>query len=100
MRPFKFLLMLLFGAAVLITFLKLVFFAFFIALFGGAAFLIFRLFGGRRRWRQYQAEFAQYRDFDGVESLNGRPRPYADPIRPNYRTPFSDNPFTRKIELQ
>jgi len=100
MRPFKFLLMLLFGAAVLITFMKLVFFAFFIALFGGAAFLIFRLFGGRRRWRQYQAEFAQYRDFDGVESLNGRPRPYADPIRPSYRTPFSDNPFTRKIEVQ
>jgi hypothetical protein len=92
--------MLLFGAAVLITFLKLVFFAFFIALFGGAAFLIFRLFGGRRKWRQYQAEYAPYRNFDGVESLNGRPRPYADPIRPNYRTPFSDNPFTRKIEVQ
>lgn len=100
MRPLKFVFMLLFGAAVLITFLKLLFFALFLAVFGGAAYLMFRLFGGARRMRRYRNQYARYRDFYDAEPLRPQAGVYAEPIRPRYRPPFSDNPFARNIEVQ
>lgn len=103
MRPVKFFLLLLFAAAVLVTFLKMLLFAVFTALFVGGAFMIFRAFGWRRRMRQHA--FAHNQQGYGVpESFDyqrfERRAPFAEPIDPGYRRPFADNPFTRTIPVQ
>ncbi len=51
MRPFKFMLALLFGAAVIITFLKLLFFAVVVAAVGGTLFAAFRAGRVAEAWR-------------------------------------------------
>lgn len=103
MRPVKFFLLLLFAAAVLITFLKILLFTVFAALFVGGAFMISRAFGWRRRMRRHA--FAYNQPEYGVPESFDYPRferraPFAEPIDPGYRRPFADNPFTRTITVQ
>ena len=96
MRPAKFAFALLFGAAVLVTFLKLLFFAIAAAAVLGTLFLVFRAGGLAASMRGQH-----WQSFGPVNQqpiwLGGRPN--AHPLDPHPFQRTEKQPFARHIEV-
>jgi hypothetical protein len=103
MRPAKFFLGLLFAAAVLITFLKILFFIVMVSLFAGGLFFAGRTFWwlGTRSARRQQAFYGNHPgSLYAAEPLPRRQQAQAEPLVPFYgRQPFTVSPFARQIEV-
>lgn len=96
MRPAKFFIALLFGAAVLITFLKLLFFAIMAAAVFGTLFFVFRAgryMGGRQGYAQSRFGPANY------PPMRFNERQHAQPIDPRRFQNREKQAFTRGIEV-
>jgi hypothetical protein len=102
MRPAKFFLGLLFAAAVLITFLKILLFIVMASLFAGTLFFAGRAFwwmGGKSARRQRAFYGNQPGGLYAAEPLSKAYQSPAEPFAPLYRQPFTTSPFARQIEV-